>query len=112
MTAVPKVGLEPTRSFEQRILSGAEPTSDTPISEKGHLESPEVAPNDHTPGQSVGNQGGPDAVELALADAITKAANAGAFDVLPKLVAELEARRKARLEVVDLAAERAKRGPR
>jgi hypothetical protein len=53
--------------------------------------------------------GGPDAVEVALADAITKAAAAGAFDVLPKLVAELEARRKARLGTVDLAHERARR---
>ena len=53
--------------------------------------------------------GNPDAVEVALADAITKAATAGAFEVLPKLVAELEARRKARLEVVDLVAERTKR---
>lgn len=52
----------------------------------------------------------PDAVEVALADAITKAAAAGAFDVLPKLVAELEARRKARSGTVDLASERAKRG--
>jgi hypothetical protein len=58
----------------------------------------------------VGHQPAPDAVEGALADAIQKAAAAGAFDVLPKLVAELEARRKARLEVVDLSAERVKRG--
>lgn len=57
----------------------------------------------------MGNHGGPDAVEVALADAITKAANAGAFDVLPKLVAELESRRKARLEVIELSTERAKR---
>jgi hypothetical protein len=51
----------------------------------------------------------PDAVEAALADAIQKAAAAGAFDVLPKLVAELEARRKARRQTVDLQVERAKR---
>ena len=70
-------------------------------------ESHEIGPPDRPDGQSVGN---PDAVEVALADAITKAATAGAFDVLPKLVAELEARRKARSGTVDLATERAKRG--
>ena len=93
-------------------MSGAEATSETRIAEKAYPESHEIAPNDHMPGQSVGNQGGPDAVELALADAITKAATAGAFDVLPKLVAELEARRKARLDVVDLGAvrDRTRRG--
>jgi hypothetical protein len=58
----------------------------------------------------LGQLGAIDAVEVALADAIQKAAAAGAFDVLPKLVAELEARRKARAGTVDLAAERAKRG--
>ena len=58
----------------------------------------------------MGIQSEPDAVEVALADAITKAVNAGAFDVLPRLVGELEARRRARLEVVDLASERARRG--
>jgi len=50
-----------------------------------------------------------DALEAALADAITKAVAAGRFDVLPSLVAELEARRKAKSETVDLAAERVKR---
>ncbi|HEU4544630.1 MAG TPA: hypothetical protein VFR23_26120 [Jiangellaceae bacterium] len=55
-----------------------------------------------------------DPVEAALADAISKAASAGRFEVLPSLVAELEARRKARHApgVADLAAERAKRGGR
>lgn len=57
-----------------------------------------------------GQLGAIDAVEVALADAIQKAAAAGAFDVLPRLVSELEARRKARSGTVDLAAERAKRG--
>jgi hypothetical protein len=37
-----------------------------------------------------------DVVEAALADAIVKAAAAGAFDVLPMLVGELEARRRER----------------
>jgi len=41
-----------------------------------------------------------DVVEAALADAIVKAAAAGAFDVLPMLVGELEARRRERFGAV------------
>lgn len=54
--------------------------------------------------------GSPDAVEAALADAVTGAVAAGQWDAVKALVAELEARRKARAAVVDLDAERAKRG--
>ena len=39
-----------------------------------------------------------DAVEAALAEALTKAAAAGRYDVVAKLARELEARRLARLE--------------
>ena len=51
----------------------------------------------------------PDPVEAALADALTKAASAGRFDVVAQLAKELEARRLARLDVVDLAARRERR---
>jgi hypothetical protein len=51
-----------------------------------------------------------DVVEAALADAIVKAAAAGAFEVLPPLVGELEARRRERSAAFDLAAELAKLG--
>jgi len=56
--------------------------------------------------------GGPrsDAVEAALADAIGKAAAAGAWEAVTALTAELRARREARAHVVDLDAERRKRG--
>jgi hypothetical protein len=47
---------------------------------------------------------------LALADALTKTAAAGDFDAVRALVNELEARRRARAGVVELEAERAKRG--
>lgn len=43
-----------------------------------------------------GTGGGPDGVELALAEALREAASAGRFEVLPQLVGELEARRAAR----------------
>jgi hypothetical protein len=54
---------------------------------------------------------GPDAVEVALGEALAKAAAAGAWETVGQLARELEARRKARQapEVVDLEAERAKR---
>ena len=53
-----------------------------------------------------------DPIEAALADALTKAAAAGRFDVVATLASELEARRKARANVVDLAAEAARRARR
>ena len=53
-----------------------------------------------------------DPVEAALADALTKAVAAGAFDVVKVIVVELEARRKARAGVVDLDAVRRERGAR
>jgi hypothetical protein len=53
-----------------------------------------------------------DAVELALADAVTKAASGGRWEVLPVLVKELEARRQARTapEIISLDAARRQRG--
>ena len=51
-----------------------------------------------------------DAVERALADALQRAALAGAFDVVTVLTAELRARRETRAQVVNLDTERAKRG--
>lgn len=51
-----------------------------------------------------------DPVETALADALTKAATAGRFDVVGQLARELEARRTARTasNVVDLSARRSR----
>jgi hypothetical protein len=44
-----------------------------------------------------------------LADAITKASEAGRFDVVAQLAGELQARRTARTNVVDLGARRRER---
>ena len=55
------------------------------------------------------NPEAPDAVEAALADALTKAAAAGRFDVVGQLARELEARRAPRAGIVDLARERRRR---
>lgn len=48
-------------------------------------------------------------VEGALATALTKAAEAGRFDVVVQLARELEARRNATAQTIDLSAERKKR---
>ena len=57
-------------------------------------------------GQSRGNQ---DPVELALATALERASAAGQWTAVEVLARELEARRKARSEVVDLDAARRER---
>lgn len=56
--------------------------------------------------------GEPDAIERALADALTRASAAGEWSTVAQLARELEARRVARSapEVVSIAAARAKRG--
>jgi len=51
-------------------------------------------------------------VEAALAGALSQAAAAGQWEVVARLAGELDARRRARSETVDLQAERAKRGQR
>jgi hypothetical protein len=109
------------RGRENRLNLGTPEGTRTPDRWIRNAEPPSAAPeasskrpsavDEETRGEpGLGQLGAIDAVEVALADAIQKAAAAGAFDVLPKLVAELEARRKARAGTVDLAAERAKRG--
>lgn len=54
----------------------------------------------------------PDHVESALATALVGATSAGEWTVVARLAGELEARRRARSQTVDLASERAKRGKR
>jgi len=69
--------------------------------ERGEHGGPPLA---HAVGQAV------DVVEAALAEALTRAAAAGAFDTVAALTAELRARREARAGTVSLEAERARRG--
>jgi hypothetical protein len=52
----------------------------------------------------------PDLVEAALAEALRRAAEAGAFDAVAALTGELRAQREARARTLSLEAERAKRG--
>ncbi len=70
------------------------------------VRSTEIDRRGASPGQSEGHR---DAVEAALADALTEAARAGRFDVVAQLAKELEARRLARAEnVIALDARRAR----
>jgi hypothetical protein len=52
----------------------------------------------------------PDAVEVALAEAIHRAAKAEQWSTVEVLTNELRARRDSRAGAIDLAAERVKRG--
>jgi hypothetical protein len=103
-------GLEPGRTFVPGILKrtsgGAEDASVAISPGKEHEEAHEAHGGPGWPIQV----GKGDPVEQALADSITKAVAAGRFDMLPDLVAELAARRKARAGVVSLDAERTRRG--
>jgi hypothetical protein len=66
--------------------------------------------NEHgCPPRSAGVGSSPDVVEQALADAIGKAATAGAWGAVEALTAELRARREARAGVLFLDAERDRR---
>ena len=88
----------PSRAKDFKRAQRSEEIADP---QKADSESHEIALVDHTSGQSVGIQSGPDAVEIALGDAIQKAAAAGAFEVLPRLVAELERLLRRRLDLDD-----------
>jgi ribulose 1,5-bisphosphate carboxylase large subunit-like protein len=79
-------------------------------------KSDETAPVATPDGQSVGNPEsqpapgeGADPVEAALAVALERASLVGQWTVVEVLARELEARRKARSGVVDMAQARAKR---
>jgi hypothetical protein len=72
---------------------------------KGHDDPQPTAANPAIPGRLDAGLDAPDAVETALAEALTKAAAAGRFDIVGQLARELEARRKASTaKVIDLAA--------
>jgi hypothetical protein len=51
-----------------------------------------------------------DRVELGLVRLMNRAADAGEWDLVRELAAQLEARRKAPTGIVDLGAERSRRG--
>ena len=51
-----------------------------------------------------------DPVELGIVKLMSRAADAREWDVVRELAAQLEARRKARAGIVDLGAERSRRG--
>src|SRR5262245_34740566 len=77
--------------------------------EKRRDERTEVHEPTQLPGGSAGVGSTVDVVEAALADALRRAADAGAFDAVAALTAELRARREVRAAVVNLGAERQRR---
>jgi hypothetical protein len=87
---------------------------------RGAAENKPIESEPRTPSDPIGtplgqSRGNPDPVEAALAKGIEAAAvalgrgDAGALETMKALAAELEARRKARADVVELHVERAKR---
>jgi hypothetical protein len=65
-------------------------------------------PTGEATAQSRPNQ---DPVETALAEALRRASEASQWDVVAMLARELQARREARADVVDLEMARKRRGP-
>ena len=102
---MPKEGLEPQLERQGAPKVPRKRESDSPS-----LPAPEDS-NPTDPGSRSDSGVTPDAVDTALATAIADATKAGKWDVIVLLARELEARRVARVatNVVDLAAERAKR---
>jgi hypothetical protein len=113
-------GLEPSANGLRDASEGREASSSGVF--RGDLEGatrPEATPKSATvqplvQDPAIGTER--DAVEAALADALTKAATAGRFDVVAQLARELAARREAGAGrhagggVVDLDVARRKRG--
>jgi integrase len=105
-----------TANYSQSLASPA--GFETPPSASEARETtgfPSEAPGARSPSSPLVAAGGEsvavaDPVEAALADAITKAAAAGAWAAVEGLSRELAARREARAGVVDLAAARKRRG--
>ena len=84
----------PREGHEIAVASETSPPSDT--------GSTEIAPPHGVEGQRRGNQDPADAVDAALAAALSGASAAGRFDVVALLANELQARRLARGGVVAL----------
>lgn len=105
-----RTGLEPgSNSREQHNLG----TISDPAPERMATDSDAKCAIDREP-VTIGDDSNAtlDVVEVALAEALRGAAAAGEWEVVGQLSRELEARRKARSSVVDLSAERTKRGGR
>lgn len=99
----------PTRFEGERVE--VQPRDITEMPQKAEAARRPSSPIVGPLGQSGGNPGpSADHVEVALADALTLASAAGEWTAVAQLARELEARRQARANVVDLDAERNKRG--
>ena len=97
----------PDQHAASDMPNGNSPATDTPTDTSAH-EGPRDEGGGRATADNVAAQ--VDAVEAALADALQRAALAGAFDAVAAITAELKARREARANVVRLDDARAKRG--
>jgi len=100
-----------TRTQDQRIKKASNPRELSGDREKQGAHSAEGRRAETADGASLADETDPgDPVEIALADAITRASVAGQWTTVEVLARELEGRRKARSGVVSLEAARARRG--
>jgi hypothetical protein len=83
-------------------------TSDTREGTDAHGGPPVALGVGHDSGPPLDAPGDP--VELGILNLMNRAADAGEWDVVRELAAQLEARRKARTGIVDLGRERSRRG--
>ena len=87
----------------QDIINASVPTTNGPASNASmSLSEPDMP----VAGNPLGEL---DAIEVALADALAKAAAAGRFDIVEQLARELEARRLARSNIGQLHGKRQRR---
>jgi hypothetical protein len=100
--------LDVSRRFWTTLLVG---TSSNPVSRSNSSGKEGVSEaSDDCSDDSTGALGLTDAVEAALTFALTEATKVGKWDVVAQLARELEARRLARSNVVQVDARRARRG--
>jgi hypothetical protein len=86
---------------------GSEAPGTTEVPQETGGPSPRSPPFVEATAQSRPNQ---DPVEVALAEALRRASEAGQWDVVATLARELQARREARVGIVDLEMARKRRG--
>lgn len=96
-------GIEPRQNAVNDVVSSAdESDASTSLSARADVTTSSPAPNTQRVAQA-------DPVEEALAAALAEASTVGRWDVVGHLARELEARRSARSEVIDLDRERRRR---
>ena len=102
------LGVEPRANGLRKRTGGPEDLGTAQFTQETGGPDPRSSPIGEATAQSRPNQ---DPVETALAEALRRASEAAQWDVVAMLARELQARREARADVVDLDAARKRRGP-